>query len=129
MRALARHPERDGSQGIIEGVEIIQGDITGENRMRDMIQGCKIVFHAAGVADGSMETQRRVNVGGTRNIIRAAAQAGVERVVHVSSAGAYGFGWQGDLPKICRSSQVTPRMVFQKLKAKTWCEKSPVSKG
>ena len=97
MRALARHPEREPSLQRIAGVEILQGDITDENRMYNVIQGCKIVFHSAGVLDGSIKTQRQVNVGGTRIIMRAAAQSGVERVVHVSSAGAYGFGRYGDI--------------------------------
>jgi nucleoside-diphosphate-sugar epimerase len=39
VRALARHPERDRSLRNIDGVEIIQGDITDENRMRDVIWG------------------------------------------------------------------------------------------
>ena len=97
VRALARHPEREPSLQRIAGVEILQGDITDENRMYNVIQGCKIVFHSAGVLSGSIKTQRQVNVGGTRNIMRAAAQSGVERVVHVSSAGAYGFGRYGDI--------------------------------
>ncbi|MCL5998458.1 MAG: NAD(P)-dependent oxidoreductase [Chloroflexi bacterium] len=97
VRALARHPERDCCFRNIDGVEIIQGDITDENQMRDVIQGCKIVFHTAGVLNGSIEMQRQVNVGGTRNVMRAAAEAGVERVVHVSSAGAYGFGRRSDI--------------------------------
>lgn len=97
VRALARHPERDRSLQELEGVEIVQGDVTDANRMREVIQGCEFVFHAAGVSDGSLEAQRRVNVGGTRNVVQAAAEAGVERVVHTSTAGAYGFARRGEI--------------------------------
>ncbi len=97
VRALARHPERVGSLRTLDGVEIIQGDITDEEQVQDMVQGCNIIFHTAGVLDGSIKTQRHVNVGGTRNVMQAAAEAGVERVIHVSSAGAYGFRRRGDI--------------------------------
>jgi nucleoside-diphosphate-sugar epimerase len=97
VRALARRPDGDRFLRAIDGIEIVQGDITDENRMRDVIQGCEIVFHTAAVASGSLETQRQVNVGGTCNVMQAAAEAGVRRVVHVSSAGAYGFRQRGDI--------------------------------
>jgi len=97
VRALARNPEGNRFLRDIDGIEIIQGDVTDANRMRDVIQGCEIVFHPAGVDSGSLKTQREVNVEGTRNVMLAAAQAGVRRVVHVSSAGAYGFRPRGDI--------------------------------
>ncbi len=97
VRALARRPEGAHFLRDRDGVEIVQGDITDENRMRDAIQGCEIVFHTAAVASGTLKTQRQVNVEGTRHVMQAAAEAGVERVVHVSSAGAYGFRQRGDI--------------------------------
>jgi nucleoside-diphosphate-sugar epimerase len=97
VRALARRPERGAAFRTIPGVEVAYGDVTDENRMRDVLRGCGLAFHAAGVLEGSMAAQRRANVEGTRNVVRAAADAGVERVVHVSSAGAYGFGGPHDV--------------------------------
>jgi nucleoside-diphosphate-sugar epimerase len=97
VRALARRPERGAALRATPGVELAYGDVTDEGRMRDVLRGCDIAFHAAGVLDGSLAAQRRVNVDGTRNVVRAAADAGVGRVVHVSSAGAYGFGGPGDV--------------------------------
>jgi nucleoside-diphosphate-sugar epimerase len=97
VRALARRPVRGHALPTTSGVELAQGDVTDENRMRDVLRGCDIVLHTAGVLNGSVATQRRVNVGGTRNVLEAAAAAGADRVVHVSSAGAYGFGGGGDL--------------------------------
>jgi len=97
VRALARHPERDRFLRDMAGVEIVQGDITDEKRMHDLIQGCEFVFHAAAVPTGSLKTQHQVNVGGTCNVMQAAAQAGVGRVVHVSSVGPYALGQRGDI--------------------------------
>ncbi len=97
VRALARNSEGNRFLHDIEGIEIIQGNITDANRMRDVIQGCEIVFHPAAVDSGSLKIQREVNVEGTRNVMLAAAQAGVSRVIHVSSAGAYGFRPRGDI--------------------------------
>jgi nucleoside-diphosphate-sugar epimerase len=97
VRALARHPMRDRSLRDIAAVEIIEGDVTDEDRMRDVTLGCEIVFHMAGIADGPIRLQRQVNVEGTRNVLRAAAEAGVERVVYVSTVGAYGFRRRGDI--------------------------------
>ncbi len=97
VRALARRPEGDRFLRDMDGVELVQGDITDERRMRDVIQGCEFVFHTAAVPTGSFKTQHEINVGGTRNVMQAAAQAGVERVVHVSSVGPYGLGQRGDI--------------------------------
>jgi dihydroflavonol-4-reductase len=56
------------------------------------LQGRDLLFHLAGAVDFSNDWSqcRRVNVGGTENILRAAAAAGVRRVVHASSIVAIG---------------------------------------
>jgi nucleoside-diphosphate-sugar epimerase len=46
--------------------------------------GCEVVFHCA-TGGTTLEDARRINVEGTANVVRAAARAGVRRVVHVSS--------------------------------------------
>jgi nucleoside-diphosphate-sugar epimerase len=53
---------------------------------------CEVVFHLAGAVDfrGDWERFRRINVGGTRNVLTAARMSGVRRVVHVSSIVAIG---------------------------------------
>lgn len=95
VRGLARDPDRFPPD--TDGIEIVQGDITDGRRMRDVIQECEIVFHTAAVASGPLEMQHQVNVEGTYNVLCAAAETGVERVVHVSSAGVYGFRQRDEL--------------------------------
>lgn len=70
------------------------GDVLDRDSVVAATRGCQVVFHAAGVADYWRADQGhmfRVNVEGTRNVMAAARQAGVERVVHTSSAAALGI--------------------------------------
>ena len=56
--------------------------------------GCARVFHVAAVTSTSARSKREyeaTNVVGPANVARAAARAGVDRLVHVSSCGVYGF--------------------------------------
>lgn len=76
------------------------GDVLDPPSLTPALHGCQVVFHAAGVADYWRTDQRhmyRVNVDGTRNVMAAARQAGVERVVHTSSAAALGIPDNGQV--------------------------------
>ncbi len=97
VKALARRPNRDRFIRDVNNIEIVMGDITGAERMREVMPGIDYVFHVAAATGGKLELQRRVNVGGTRNVMLAAADAGVKRVVHVSSIAVYGFGYTSDV--------------------------------
>lgn len=75
-------------------VERVVGDLTDATSLRRAIQGCDTVFHCA--ADYRLwvpdpEAMYAANVGGTRNLLEAAAQSGVRRVVYTSSVGALGL--------------------------------------
>jgi len=84
VRGLAR---RAGSIADPE-IEEIHGDLRDADSLRRAVQGCELVFHAA--ADyrffvpnpGQM---RETNVIGTAAVMQAALEAGVPRIVHVSS--------------------------------------------
>jgi nucleoside-diphosphate-sugar epimerase len=97
VRALARHPERERFLRGVDGITLVQGDITDKHRMHDVTQGCDIVFHAAAIADGALAIQREINVEGTRNVMQAAAEAHAQRIVHVSTLAVYGFRERGDI--------------------------------
>ena len=74
-------------------VETVIGDITDQDLLADGMAGCRVVFHVAGLNAMCLRDPsalERVNVDGTRAVIRAAASAGVERVVYTSSAAAIG---------------------------------------
>lgn len=74
------------------GVETMVGDLRDYDRLRAACDGVDTVFHTAAVIkllEIARPSLRRfvfdVNVGGTRNIVRAAADAGVGALVHTSS--------------------------------------------
>lgn len=93
---LALH-RSESDVGILErlGVRLVQGDITDARGLRQaMPLGVDAVFHLAG--DTSLwarqhAAQSRVNIRGTRNVVRAALATGAGRLVHVSSIVAYGM--------------------------------------
>jgi nucleoside-diphosphate-sugar epimerase len=75
------------------GVEIAVGDLADTEAVGRAARGCRYIFHCgAMVSDwATVHEIRRVNVEGTRNVVRAAAEACVERLVHFSSTDVYGY--------------------------------------
>ncbi len=76
------------------------GDVLDETSLRAAMAGCDLVFHVAAVADywrTPVERLYRVNVEGTRNVVRAAVAAGVRRVVLTSSVASLGVPPRGEL--------------------------------
>ncbi len=73
--------------------ERVNGDVTDRRAVRRAVEGVDRVFHVAGVTSmrrGAAERVAAVNVGGTRIVCEEALAAGVERLVHTSSAAALG---------------------------------------
>jgi nucleoside-diphosphate-sugar epimerase len=74
-------------------LEIIEGDITDQSLIRELVHGSEIVYHLASAhldVSLSEENYRRVNVLGTLGLLEAARRAGVRRFVHCSSVGVIG---------------------------------------
>jgi len=73
--------------------ETIWGDVTDYSSIRSAIRGSDLLFHLA-AALGSKpirkETLLKINLIGTENVLRAAREAGVKRIIHFSSAGVLG---------------------------------------
>ena len=67
-----------------------RGDVTDLDSLRAATVGCDLVFHCAW-GGSTLDEARRINVEGTRNVIAAAAAAGVRRVVHLSSMAVHGY--------------------------------------
>jgi len=73
-------------------VERIEGDVRDLDGMRHAIKGCNLVFHLAAIYSlwlPRMELMEEVNVGGTRNVLEASRQEGVERVVYTSTLAVF----------------------------------------
>ena len=83
-------------------VEVVEGELRSYERVHNAIRGCEIVFHlgALGSVPRSVQdplTSSAVNVEGTLNVLLAARDGGVRRVVYSSSSSVYGSS--GDLPR------------------------------
>jgi len=90
--ALAR-PTSDTSTLRRLAVEIVEGDVRDKASFAAALRGADTVFHLAGVFREvrlSEQQYREVNVGGTGNVIEAAAEAAVRRFVHCSTVGVIG---------------------------------------
>ncbi|XP_062818069.1 short-chain dehydrogenase/reductase family 42E member 1 isoform X2 [Anolis carolinensis] len=73
-----------------EGVRFVRGDVRDPSEVERALRGATCVFHAASFGMSGREQLNRkrieaVNVGGTRNVLRAARAAGVRRLVYTST--------------------------------------------
>ena len=79
----------------MQKIEFIQGDVRDKNTVLNASSGCDIIFHFAAVlgvdivADNPVETMD-VEVIGTRNIVEAAKQNNVKKIMYASTSGIYG---------------------------------------
>ena len=93
VRALVRPgSDRRNLDGL--DVEIAAGDLTDRDSLRRAAAGCRFVYHVAAdyrlwVADP--KPMYRANVDGSVNVVEAAAQAGVQRMVYTSSVAVLGI--------------------------------------
>jgi nucleoside-diphosphate-sugar epimerase len=74
-------------------IERVMGDLDDQSSLLDATRDVEVVYHvAAAVSDwGELEYFRRVNVQGTENLLEAAIQNEVGRLVYVSSAAVHSF--------------------------------------
>jgi nucleoside-diphosphate-sugar epimerase len=133
VRTLDVVPLDDGE--LERTVEELRGDIRGRESVRELVNGADVVVHAAAALpiQASRESIRSVNVGGTENVLRGADDAGVRRVVFISSTAVYGVpekhpieeddplvgvGWYGeskiDAEGLCRVAAVETTIVRPK---------------
>ena len=92
VRVLAR-PASDRSNIADLPVEVATGDLCDPATLPPALRGCRALYHAA--ADYRLwapqpEGMYAANVDGTRSLIRAACDAGVDRVVYTSSVAVLG---------------------------------------
>ena len=90
--ALARS---DAAAGDLSGLgaEIVRGDLLDEAALAEGLRGSAVAYNVAGVntlCPTDPAPLYRVNRDGARAIVRAAAEAGVRRLVHTSSAATLG---------------------------------------
>lgn len=80
---------------IREQLEIFQGDIRDPHGVKQAMKGCDVVFHLAALiaipySYHSPDTYVDTNIKGTLNIVQAARECQIEKVIHTSTSEVYG---------------------------------------
>lgn len=74
-------------------VTLVQGDLNAPDSLRAALQGCQQLYHVAAYYSTRPEDaplMQRINVEGSLNVLQAAAEAGLTRIVHTSTIGTIG---------------------------------------
>jgi nucleoside-diphosphate-sugar epimerase len=79
----------------VAGAEVIEGDVRSYHIVREAVDGCDVVLHQAALPSVPRSvkdpiTSNEVNVVGTLNVLDAARDAKVRRLVYASSSSIYG---------------------------------------
>ncbi len=116
---------RGNLQHLLDDVELVEGDVQSYERAHNAVRGCDLVFHVAALPSVPRSiqdplTSHASNATGTLNVLLAARDEGVRRVVFSSSSSVYGAN--PELPK--RESMaalpISPYAVA-KLAAESYC--------
>lgn len=89
VTALSRHPD---DVDLPAGVATVRGDVTEDSSLVDAVAGMDAVVHLVALSPlfktgGGADRHEQVTVGGTRNVVRAAESADVDRLVYLSALG------------------------------------------
>jgi UDP-N-acetylglucosamine/UDP-N-acetyl-alpha-D-glucosaminouronate 4-epimerase len=108
-----------------EDVELVEGDLRSYERVHVATRGVELVFHQGALPSVPRSVQdplttSAVNVEGTLNVLLAARDEGIRRVVAASSSSVYGNS--GTLPRV-ESSPPDPESPYgvAKLAAERYC--------
>jgi uncharacterized protein YbjT (DUF2867 family) len=86
VRALVRD-HAQGSRLAAWGAELVEGDVTDPSSLRAAVAGVDAVVHLVSIIKGSRADFERVMAQGTRNLVAAAQEVGVRRIVLASALG------------------------------------------
>lgn len=89
VRCLVRRGSERDLRGL-GAIERVEGDVLVRRGLADDVAGCAAVIHLVGIIrehPAAGATFERVHVEGTRNMLEAAAAAGVRRFIHMSALG------------------------------------------
>ncbi|MGY8825171.1 MAG: SDR family oxidoreductase [Candidatus Latescibacterota bacterium] len=115
--------KRENLHGLMDQIELIEGDIRSYHIVREAVQGIDFVLHQGALPSVPRSindpiTTNEVNVGGTLNVLDASKDAGVKRVVYASSSSVYGPD-----PELPVREDMTPQPVSPYAVAKLTGEK------
>lgn len=82
-------------ENIPDGIEFHRGDLSDPDTAKNAVRGCEVVLHQAAIPSvprsiSSPAASHHANMNGTFNLLMAARDEGVGRVVYAASSSAYG---------------------------------------
>ena len=94
---------RGNLAGLEQDVELVEGDLRSYERVHAAVRGVEVVFHQGALPSVPRSVQdplttTAVNIEGTLNVLLAARDESVRRIVNASSSSVYGNG--GELPRV-----------------------------
>jgi nucleoside-diphosphate-sugar epimerase len=116
---------RQNVADVIDDIDLVEGDLRSYERVHRAVKGCEVVFHQGALPSVPRSVQdpittSEVNIGGTLNVLLAARDEGVRRVVAASSSSVY-----GDSPGLPRRETMVPSPLapypVSKLAAEHYC--------
>ncbi len=115
VRVLVR---RSSNLNALNGkpVEVVFGDLQDREAILAAVRGVDKVFHIAALyraANVPDQEYRNVNVTGTENVLRAALECGVERLLHCSTCGVHGHIKN---PPANEDAPLDPQDIYQQTK-------------
>ena len=136
VRALA-HYRSDQQPGnlallpadVMDAVEVVWGDICDRDSVTGATRGVEVVFHLAALIGipysyHAPSSYVEINAGGTLNVLQAARQAGVGRLVHTSTSEAYGTAQYTPIdekhPLVAQSPYAASKIAADKLAESFW---------
>ncbi len=116
---------RTNLAGLEDEIEMVEGELRSYERVHNAVRGVEVVFHQGALPSVPRSvhdplTSSAVNIEGTLNVLLAARDENVQRVVFASSSSVY--GGSGDLPRV--ESQPTDPIspyAVSKLAAERYC--------
>ncbi|MCS6895617.1 MAG: NAD-dependent epimerase/dehydratase family protein [Bacteroidia bacterium] len=93
LRLLVRNPKHPVLKPYLGKVELVHGTLTDTEVLIEYCRGANAIIHAAATISFSPRSRtwmHKTNVEGTRNLVNAAIEAGVQRFVYLSSIAALG---------------------------------------
>ena len=118
--------KRENLVPFIDRIELIEGDIRSYHTVREAVDGADFVIHQAALPSVPRSvkdpiTSNEVNVTGTLNILDAARDARVQRLIYASSSSIY-----GDLETLPKTEDMLPRPLspyaVAKLAGEKYCQ-------
>jgi nucleoside-diphosphate-sugar epimerase len=103
--------KRENLADLYGSIEFFEADLNEQERLTEICRGVDVIFHEAAIPSvpksvADPVTSHRANVDGTLNLLLAARESGVGRVIYAASSSAY-----GDTPTLPKREEMKPNPI------------------